>query len=315
MTVQVAYIKAVHEQRGNNLRDIIYKSEMPKRFTLELEEGAHVFLPGQTVNGTVVLELERPKKLHAIQVNLVGWVEVLSETFSAKKQFLEDSVTVWSKPETEVCGTLPAGLHSLPFTFSLPDHIPPSLENDGDCGKIRYRLYAKIKSGKIWGCEADKRLRIVELVNCKKPTLQSPAHGVHKVDQSVLFTTCSMVLNVEIPRTGYKQQESVPLTIGVDGCSSKVSLSACLIRKATAGVHGALTIDCEKVARISLKSCKPAENGSTVLWAPDLIIPNTDPTLTSDIINVNYYVQVTAKSYWRPKLTVEIPVTIGNVSV
>lgn len=275
-----------------------------------------MFLPGETVNGTIILELERPKKLHAIQVNLIGWVEVLSETFSAKKQFLEDTVTVWSKPETEVCGTLPTGTHALPFTFVLPHHIPPSLENDGDCGKIRYRLHAKIKSGKMqWGCAAEKRLIIVELVNCKKPTLQSPAHGIHKVNQSVLFTTSSMVLNVELPRTGYKQQESVPLSIGVEGCSSKVNISACLVRKATAGVHGAVTIDAEKVARISVKSRKPADNGATVLWTPDLIIPNTDPTLTSDIINVNYYIQVTAKSYWRPKLTVEIPITIGNVSM
>lgn len=289
---------------------------MPKLFKLELEEGAHVFLPGETVNGTVVLELVRPKKLHAVQVSLVGWVEVLSETFSAKKQFMEEVVTAWSKPETEACGTLPAGNHALPFSFSLPNHIPPTLENDGDCGKIKYRLFAKLKSGKLqYSSAVEKRLTIVELVNCKKPDLQSPVHGMHKVDQSMLFTNSSMELNVELPRTGYKMQEVVPLTIGVEGCGGKVNLSAYLIRKASAGVHGALTIDAEKVARVSMKSSKPTESGSAVLWAPDLPIPYTDPSLKSDIISVNYYVQVTAKSHWKPKLTVEIPVTIGNVSM
>ena len=247
-----------------------------------------MFLPGETVNGTVILELARPKKLLSIQVSLFGWVEVLSETFSAKKQFMEDSTTVWNKPETEACGTLPAGRHELPFSFFLPDHIPPSLENDGDCGKIKYRLLAKVKSGKMQsGYVAEKRLRIVELVNCKQPNLQSPAHGTHKVNQSVfIFPTSSMQLNVELPCMGYKLQEKVPLTVGVDGCGSRVNLSACLVRKATAGVHGAVTIDAEKVARISLKSRRLSQNGSTVLWAPDLTVPNTDPSLKSDIINV-----------------------------
>ena len=290
---------------------------MPKQFKLELEEGAYVFIPGETVNGTVILELARPKKIVSIQVTLIGWVEVVSETFSAKKQFVEENVTVWSKPETETIGTLPEGHHVLPFSFELPSHIPPSLENDGDCGKIKYRLYSKIKSGKLQGGNiAEKSLRIVELVNCKKPDLQSPVHGIHKVDQTVfLFSNSSMELNVELPRSGFKLEEDMPLTIGVDGCSRSVSLSAKLIRRATAGVHGAVTIDAEKVARVSMKSCKPSERGSTVLWAPELKIPRTDPSLKSDIINVNYFVQVTAKSQWRPKLCVEIPVIIGNVSV
>ena len=277
-----------------------------------------MFLPGETVNGAVVVELARPKKLVSIQVSLVGWVEVMSETFSAKKQFMEDSTTVWSKPESEVCGTLAEGRHVLPFSFSLPSDIPPSLENEGDCGKIKYRLYARIKSGKLQGGSVvDKSLRIVELVNCKQPDLQSPAHGMHKVDQTLFrFANTSMELNVELPRTGYKTEEDVPLTIGVDGCGSRVNVSANLVRRATAGVHGALTIDAEKVAKVALKSCKPTgNNGSSVLWAPSLRIPHTDPSLKSDIINVSYFVQVTAKSQWRPKLCVEIPVTIGNVSI
>lgn len=290
---------------------------MPKQFKLELEEGAHVFIPGETVNGSVVVELVRPKKITAIQVTLIGWVEVVSETFSAKKQFIEENLTVWSKPEAEAFGTLAEGRHVLPFSFSLPGHIPPSLENEGDCGKIKYRLYSKIKSGKLQsGNVAETSLRIVELVNCKKPDLQSPVHGMHKVDQTVfLFANSSMELNVELPRTGFKLEENMPLTIGVDGCSSRVNLSAKLIRRATAGVHGAVTIDAEKVARVSMKSCKPSQGRTTVLWTPDLKIPHTDPSLKSDIINVNYFVQVTAKSQWRPKLCVEIPVIIGNVSV
>lgn len=290
---------------------------MPKYFKLELEEGAHVFLPGQSVNGAVVVEFAKPKKLLNIQVSLVGWVEVLSETFSAKKQFIEEIVTVWNKPEEDATGMIAAGRHVLPFSIFLPKNVPPTLENEGDCGKIRYRLYAKIKPGKLQTSTITERsLRIVELVNCKQPDLQNPAHGIHKVDQSVfLFPNSSMELNVEVPRTGYKLEEKVPLTIGVDGCGSRVNLSANLVRRATAGVHGTLTIDAEKVAKVTLKSCKPTQNSSTVLWAPDLKIPHTDPSLKSDIINVNYYVQVTAKSHWRPKLCVEIPVTIGNVSV
>lgn len=276
-----------------------------------------MFLPGETINGSVIMELARPKKLVCVQVTLVGCVEVLSETFSAKKQFMEESTTAWSKPESEPSGTLPEGRHVLPFSFALPGDIPPSLENEGDCGKIKYRLYAKIKSGKLQGgCVAEKAIRIVELVNCMAPDLQNPAHGMHKVDQTIFhFANTSMELNVELPRTGFKLDEDVPLTVGVDGCKSRVNISAHLVRRATAGVHGALTIDAEKVAKVAIKSCKPMQSGSTVLWAPQLKIPHTDPSLKSDIINVTYYVQVTAKSQWRPKLCVEIPVTIGNVSV
>ena len=174
---------------------------MPKYFKVQLEEGAHVFLPGETVNGAVVVEFAKPKKLLSIQVSLVGWVEVLSETFSAKKQFMEDSVTVWNKPEEETFGTMSAGRHVLPFSIFIPKQIPPTLENDGDCGKIKYRLYAKIKTGKLQSSTVtEKALRIVELVNCRQPDLQNPAHGIHKVDQSVFFTNSSMELNVELPR-------------------------------------------------------------------------------------------------------------------
>lgn len=275
-----------------------------------------VFLPGDEVNGNVVLELAKPKKLLAIQLCLLGWVEVLSETFSAKKQFLEQSTTVWSKPEKEEEGTLPAGLHSLPFSLLLPYSIPPSLESEGDCARIKYRIYAKIKTGKYqWSSVTEKRLRVVEIVNSSLPHLQTPAHGVHRCNQLMcLFPTTSSELNVELPRTGYKLGEAMPLTVAVESGGSKLNLTARLIRKASAGIHGAVTVDAENIAKASLKGVKPTDQGSTFLWSPNIVIPTTDPSLKSDIISVSYYVKVTAKSQWRPKLVVEIPVTIGNVA-
>lgn len=275
-----------------------------------------VFLPGDEVNGNVVLELAKPKKLLAIQLCLLGWVEVLSETFSAKKQFLEQSTTVWSKPEKEEEGTLPAGLHSLPFSLLLPYSIPPSLESEGDCARIKYRIYAKIKTGKYqWSSVTEKRLRVVEIVNSSLPHLQTPAHGVHRCNQLMcLFPTTSSELNVELPRTGYKLGEAMPLTVAVESGGSKLNLTARLIRKASAGIHGAVTVDTENIAKTSLKGVKPTDQGSTFLWSPNIVIPTTDPSLKSDIISVSYYVKVTAKSQWRPKLVVEIPVTIGNVA-
>ena len=288
---------------------------MPKLFKLVLDDSmGQVFLPGDEVNGNVVLELAKPKKLLAIQLCLLGWVEVLSETFSAKKQFLEQSTTVWSKPEKEEQGTLPAGLHSLPFSFLLPANAPPSLECEGDSARIKYRIYAKIKTGKYqWSSVTEKRLRVVEIVNSSLPHLQKPAHGVHRSNQLMcLFPTTPNELNVELPRTGYKLGEAMPLTVAVESGGHKLNLTARLIRKASAGIHGAVTVDTENIAKVSLKAGKP-EQGSTFLWSPNIDIPSTDPSLKSDIISVSYFVRVTAKSQWRPKLIVEIPVTIGNV--
>ena len=290
---------------------------MPKTFKIVLDDRmGEVFLPGDEVSGTVVLELTKEKKLLSIQICLVGWVEIFSETFSVKKSFLEESITIWSKPETEEHGTLSAGLHRLQFSFSLPNSVPPSLESERDCGKIRYRMFAKIKAGRYqWSCVTEKKVRVVEIVNSTLPHLQMPAYGVHKCNQTMcILPGSSNVLNVELPRTGYKLGETIPLSVTVDSGMRKLNLSARLIRKATAGIHGAFALDTECISKTTLKAGKSTSETSTFLWSPTIDVPATDPSLETEIISVKYCVRVTAKSQWRPKLVVELPVTIGNIA-
>ena len=275
-----------------------------------------MYLPGEEVSGSVVLELSRPKKLLAVQISFIGSFDILSDSFSAKKKFHKDSTTLWSDEESEEDGMLPAGQHTLPFSIQIPEHAPPSLESEDDSGRIKYRFYAKIKWGKYQSdTVVEKRVRIVSLVNTKESHLQTPVHEIYKSERSVIFPSNSAQMNVELPRTGFKLEDTVPITVDVHSAGRKVKLSACLVRRAISALHGARTVDKNKIAQVVAKSCKPAPGGSTVLWNPDLTVPTTDPTLKSDCINIEYFVLVTAKPQWGQKLTVEIPVTIGNIAV
>ena len=129
----------------------------------------------------------------------------------------------------------PAGRHSLPFHFVLPQHIPSSFE--GRVGWVRYELLGRIVTGVIkkeHSVEID--IPVMEIVNINRdPLLIEPTNI--QVQKRVWCFPCilaNVCMVVSMARTGFCVGEDIPLNISLENCSRcEVVITAILKQKIT----------------------------------------------------------------------------------
>ena len=111
-------------------------------FHVSLEERPRTYYqPGESVRGTVILELAAPAKSLYVQLKLVGSVHVSMSRGRVSHVFFEDDILLWGTQGTQLSlttpsqkdnwmvGTMDAGEHVFDFEFSLPAaSIPSSIE-------------------------------------------------------------------------------------------------------------------------------------------------------------------------------------------
>ncbi len=115
--------------------------------------------PGSTVQGKLIVSVDKPKNYHSIVVKLWGgakvhWTETTGTgehretcTYSNSETYIDVEIAVW-KLENSPTGDLPIGEHCFPFSFQLHQNMPPSFE--GECGQVRYEVKSRIvQSGLI----------------------------------------------------------------------------------------------------------------------------------------------------------------------
>ena len=128
-------------------------------------------------------------------------------------------------------------------------------------------------------------------------------------------------LTVQIPRTGYCVGEEIPLNVEIENGSSRHFRLNATLHKWIVYTAQATTIHMTQFTRELLHSetvvgvkSHQFPPGTTTTWNPtELKIPPTETTMTScRIINISYFLEVTAVIARSRNLPLVIPITIGN---
>ena len=134
--------------------------EQIERFEILLEhdiDEQYQYEPGETLRGSVVLVLNEPIKVKAIQVQIKGestvsWEEETGRDNPAQFKAAETYIDVSQNLLVAHTGnliTLDPGSHRYPMEYALPDTIPSSFI--GKFGSITYVLKATLKEDKKFG--------------------------------------------------------------------------------------------------------------------------------------------------------------------
>ena len=284
------------------------------------------FFPGTEVSGTLSFEVQRPKSHHHVTVALLGrahvhWTDHQRDrrTHTANEDILSMKTVVWEKEQATGGGKLQTGHYSFPFRFTIPDQdLPSSFGTLDSIGWIRYYIEGRIGTGQM---KFDHVVQAVfpfaGLVDVNSPDVGTP------VSQEARRMTCCcgclprrITLTAEVPRSGYCIGEVIPLNIAVEnGSRRQVKVSVILTQTITYHAKGAR---CDNHFVVIGVASEPMPGRSWTTWSPgdELRLPQTALSLTSsDVINIQYVLMVTAVISWSRNLTTVIPITVGNVPV
>ena len=300
-----------------------------KDFKLQLNNPPQgVYFPGMMVTGTVTAETDVPKDYKQIKVQLVGRADVhWSEShgsgnnrrtvhYTSDEQYLNCFAVLWDK-DNAGGSAFPVGIYHFNFSLQLAaPKLPASYE--GTVGRIRYTVEARVvKQGLLkLDTTAKAIIPVANLVTINSPRLMSPVSM--EVQKTLCCWCCAsgpIVMNVRIPRTGFCiKYDSIPIEVSVENGSSRE------IRQVTASIHKQVLYTARGRHRHDLNDIntigsEPITPHNSIVWRPNpLTIPETSPTLTScAILQVNYFLRVTAAVSWAINPHINIPITLGNV--
>ena len=291
------------------------------------------YSPGSLVEGKLQVTVDKPKKYSNIVVTLLGrakvrWTETTGSgehrtetTYSNSETYVNLQAVVW-KAENTPDGTLAAATYHFPFSFQLPQTLPPSYE--GLYGQLRYDIEAKIHhSGVINTLLKSKHAIQARLtIDDRSPGvdllhLHSEPVSAEKSKRLTFFCSNqgSISATVSLPRTGFYPGETIPIGLHINNESSRqIRIASALHRRDTfIASSGKQRLLFKTVAR-TLSS--PLSAGGIFSFEDkNLMVPiNIQPTMRScSCISVEYVLEVIVRIPWSINMKITIPVAIANL--
>ena len=266
---------------------------------------------GATVEGKVIITVSKPKATTGpLKITLSGQAKVQwrqSATFSDNHAIFSDMTTcLWGTG----CETLAPGKHEFPYMFNLPTGIPSSHEDH--YGHIRYTLTAVLPTRKS-EVTTLKRINVREIVDVDRPELLTPLYGSDRKTLGCLCCTSAPIeLTVSTEKGGYVCGERIVIREN-HRCRRITNVSATLFRKTVYLARpSASRFTCHRVISTYLFY-------NDVPGEPEKIgfinIPTIVPSINCNALTVSYFLSVNLefKLPMVKRLSVEIPITIGNV--
>ena len=168
------------------------------------------------------------------------------------------------------------------------------------------------------------QFKVVNTVDANQPALMSPAQYEVEIQKNIVIShfltsvpyMISLRLSVDIPRRGFCVGENIPLNVLLENRGDKTTrctLEAAIVRKATYSAQGKSK---ESSDRLIFESYPMTLQERTTLQQAINLTATSDPNLANcSIISVQYSVIIRVIVYYVvvSPLTVEIPITLGNV--
>ncbi|XP_065828696.1 uncharacterized protein [Oscarella lobularis] len=266
-----------------------------------------VYRPGETISGTVNVNLEKPLAATKLVAMLHGEVNVKS----ASKTYLDCEEDLWNKTGTQsnAQATLAAGSHTFPFSFHLPARLPSTIE--GEKMFIRYRIKAKMYRKRGENYSDTKDFPLCSFLDMKPNLLES----VSKEDQTMIggrfSKTGPVILRVTLAKTAYEPGESIMIGPTVEN-NSKKSFTVLIANLCQHRVVLGGTVQKSSKAVAALVFDDGAVNaGETRTWSHEkmLFIPtDLPPTTHCELFNLDYSVDLILKGC---DLVVSVPIVLG----
>ncbi|XP_041376713.1 arrestin domain-containing protein 3-like [Gigantopelta aegis] len=301
-----------------------------KSGSILLDGNKEVYRRGDTVKGTVVLEVTEALTVKSVRVCLFGqtlvkWDEFNGKTtkdYISKENYLGHVVTVFGKraDETGPNVTLTAGNHRLRFIFVLPKegNFPSSFE--GEYGAIRFWLKMEVAKpfpgiNKTWY----RCITYLSDININQMMYKSPKSGrsAKTISKFLGFGDAgTLTLAASTDRGAYCPGEKIALSVIVKNNSSKDlgRLNAHFIQTVQ---YLANNDTKERTSIFRAIGGEPVEKGGEQKWLNkhiqvDAIPPTTKPS-TCHVILVKYHIKIFVEVPWGFNLEVWLPITIGTI--
>ena len=297
---------------------------MVKEFKLVLDSTDHS--PGSTVQGKLVVGVDKPKSYHSIVVSFKGKAKVhWSESsgsgdnqttthYTNSEVYFDVMVAVW-KAEDSPTGDLPVG----PFSFQIPQGVPSSFESP--VGQVRYKVEARVVQGGAIHTLVKGKHAIKARINVRDT---SAAEMMRRYSEPVTvertkrlkflwFNKGSISARVNIPRTAFSPGKEIPVSAYVNNQSSRQIHTVAYLHRidtfiSSGGKHNVLTT---KVARTP---GGPVMQGLILSQDMNLNIPTEAQTTMHNCscIKVENVLIVEVVIPWSFNKKIKIPVLIAN---
>lgn len=282
------------------------------------------YAPGQTIAGTLTLEVEEPKTYQQIAVLLNGKGSVTwstgsgedSETYHAKEQYAYEELVLW-KCEDSPDGFFPAGRYSYSFEFVIPANCPSSFKTR--IGKIVYAIEGVISTGALRLNHVDRHeFQVIESVSIDTFHCQEPiSEEKRKIVGCLCCVSGEIVFNAQVERSGYHVGDEIPVKYFVENGSGRQVFVRCeLIEKTEYIASRSHFTGSTPIAKHSgnLEFIPPHTTRGEMYTK--IIVPNIRPAITrSSIIKSNYVLNVSLVVPRSINSAINIPVSIGNASI
>ena len=315
-------------------------------FSIVLNNPASVYAPGDVVSGRVLVICNSSYSAQALKIRIGGNEHVYWSdshyvtTGTGEDKHSEYVITTYSgdevlmECEVYLAGngndtfTFPAGRYEYPFRFQLPPQLPATFSSS--YGSISYELQAVIK--RSWYKANDKASLPITIGGVYDLNLNAGAAqpGEAMGTKTVCCLCCTSGPIVGIIRTsltGFVPGEVIPMEVEIQNNSSRditqlrVSLVQVIVHSAQTaysdGPEGSFVRDYSKHVHneVAVAGRHGVEPGKFDFWRGNLlVVPYIRPTTRGKhIIDVWYYIGLTAVVSSAGNLDVTLPVCIGTI--
>ncbi|XP_043542608.1 thioredoxin-interacting protein-like [Chiloscyllium plagiosum] len=277
---------------------------------------------GDKVAGRVRLQTAQPLRVTAVRVVALGYARAQlvkgSQPLRQQQEYLRYEETLLPDGEnrtTDVDGSMflqPGKMYEYSFTFQVPEGpLPPSFK--GKYGGVCYLITAYVDREKQLPLEVTKNFDVVEPIDVNTPTLLCPVVGSNKKKVTCFFLSDGYVcIAAKIDRKGYCQGDQICINAQFqNNCSRIVVPKAAILAKQTYKVSGNT-----KVVKEKLNSVRGNHiiSGMSESWCGKCLeIPTVKPSISSQIIRLEYSLLVYVHIPGSKKLVLELPLVIGTI--
>lgn len=301
-------------------------------FQVIFEHQNKTYFSGETIIGQVNINLNREKKFRELKIELEGYgnvrweeTETRSTTDSNGNSTTESYTVTYSSSETYVKEkkvlhygpSLPSGIHSYPFSFTLPGNLPSSFE--GAHGQVRYQVKATFVRDWKWNHRAKSYFMVSGVLDLNMhPTAHLEGHDTKDKKLCCLWCKSGPITAViSSNRTGYVPGEFIGFNAEVENLSNRrmKSSSLKLYEIVTFKATQKNKTTCRTVAKLKRGEIQP---GASDFWENvNMRIPSIPPTSLAGnctIMNVRYTLEFAVEPSGPAfDLKVSIPIVIGTI--
>lgn len=291
-----------------------------------------VYRPGDTVNGTIVITLDKKKKFRGICLRINGFAssfwdakvkinsgnKVRKTAFKGREDYFS-TINYFVGSDVGNPLEVPAGTYTYPFSCQIPPHAPASMESS--YGHIRYLV--KLSFERPWKNDIVYQQDIVVRGNSDLNLNAAELSKPTKAEAMTSFyfgLTEPLIVTATTPRSGYVPGDVIELTMHVNNQSS-VDVKSIAVKLQRVDTFTSQVPRVEQrqeftvlEERITGKIAKrqDAKLEENILIGPG--IPTDD--VHCRVIQVKYELDIVVQPIRsRKKLSLKLPIVLGTTAI